>query len=179
MLDRAQKSSGLGVAKNSIVNTTGCVIVFWSVYRIFGAQTFYAYFVCVYFCTVIGVMLFHLQHAFNPSYTTRQDWNLKDSAFSGSSILTIPAFMKPWTMGIEYHHIHHYSSIIPGYLLRKCHEEAPEGMWEGTHVLSYKAMYESCFFSLYDEETSRYVSFSEANELKSKRENSNTKRKTK
>jgi len=169
MLDRAQRASGLGVAKNSIVNTTGVAIVFWAVWKAFGTPTTLAYIFTIYVCMAIGVMLFHLQHAFNPSFTTRTDWNLKDSAFKGSSILTIPEYLKTWTMGIEYHHIHHYSSIIPGYLLRKCHEEAPEGLWHGTTTLSPKEMYESVFYTLYDEPTGRYVSFKEADALEAQR----------
>jgi len=179
MLDRAQRASGLGVAKNSIVNTTGSVILYWSVWKLFGTSTALAYLFTVYLCTAIGVMLFHLQHAFNPSFTTRTDWNLKDSAFKGSSILTIPEILKPWTMGIEYHHIHHYSSIVPGYLLRKCHEEAPEGLWDGTTTLSLKDMYESVFFALYDEPTGRYVSFPEANVLEASRKSSPKSKKAK
>jgi len=169
MLDPAQRASGLGVCKNSIVNTTGSVLLYWTVWKLFGTRTAIAYLITVYFCTVIGVILFHWQHAFNPSYTTRQDWNLKDSAIKGSSILTIPEVFKHWTMGIEYHHIHHYSSIIPGYLLRRCHEEAPEGLWEGTTVLSLNDMYNSIFYTLYDEKTGKYVTFQEANDLENSR----------
>jgi omega-6 fatty acid desaturase (delta-12 desaturase) len=181
MLDRAQRASGLGVAKNSIVNTTGVVFIYWSVWKIFGTPTLLAYVFTTYLCMAVGVMLFHLQHAFNPSYTTRTGWNLKDSAFKGSSILTIPEVLKPWTMGIEYHHIHHYSSIIPGYLLRKCHEEAPEGLWTGTTILSPKDMYESVFYTLYDEPSGRYVSFKEADALEASRNKSkgNTHKKVK
>jgi omega-6 fatty acid desaturase (delta-12 desaturase) len=179
MLDRAQRASGLGVAKNSIVNTTGSVAVFYMVWKLFGTSTVIAYIFTVYLCMVVGVALFHLQHAFNPSYTTRKGWNLKDSAFRGSSILTIPQFLKPWTMGIEYHHIHHYSSIIPGYLLRQCHEEAPEGLWDGTHVLSYKDMYASLFYTLYDEPSGLYVSFKEADALEASRKKGGPKKQKK
>jgi len=169
MLDRAQKASGLGVCKNSIVNTTGSVLVYYGVWTIFGSHVAIPYLVCIYLCTSIGVTLFHLQHAFNPSYTVRDEWNLRDSAIKGSSILTIPFFLKPWTMGIEYHHIHHYSSLVPGYLLRKCHEEGNNNLWHGTTVLSYKDMFESIFYSLYDEPTGKYVTFSEAAELRKQR----------
>jgi len=166
MLDRAQHASKLGVIKNSIVNTTGSVAVFYSIWTIFGSHVAIAYLLPIYMCTSIGVALFHLQHAFNPSYTVRDEWNLRDSAIKGSSILTIPAWIKPWTMGIEYHHIHHYSSIVPGYLLRKCHEEAPPDLWLGTTVLTYQDMFNSLFLTLYDESTGKYVSFAEAEGLR-------------
>eukprot|EP01127_Copromyxa_protea_P004466 TRINITY_DN14325_c0_g1_i1.p1 TRINITY_DN14325_c0_g1~~TRINITY_DN14325_c0_g1_i1.p1 ORF type:complete len:347 (-),score=54.99 TRINITY_DN14325_c0_g1_i1:411-1451(-) len=160
LLDPAQKTNGVTVVTNSLVNTAGGSIVFWFVYKIMG-EKFWAYMLTVYICTVLGIGLFHLQHAFNPSYTTRTDWNLLDSAIKGSSVLTIPSWLKTWTMGIEYHHIHHYSSIIPGYLLKKCHEEAPAGLWEGTTVLTPSEMFEALFYTLYDEKTGRYLSFNQ------------------
>jgi len=169
MLDRAQAATGLGVCKNSIINTTGSVLLFYGIWTIFGSHVALTYLLSLYFGTSVGVLLFHLQHAFNPSYTVRDDWNLRDSAIKGSSIITIPSFLKPWTMGIEYHHIHHYSSIIPGYLLRKCHEEAPKDLWLGTTVLSYQDMFNCIFYTLYDEQTGKYVSFSEAQKLRSER----------
>jgi len=172
MLDRAQRASGIGVCMNSIVNTTGSVLVYYLVWKAFGTEVSLAYLFTVYLCMCFGIMLFHLQHAYNPSYTTREGWNLRDSALKGSSILTIPSIFKPYTMGIEYHHIHHYSSVVPGYLLKQCHEEAPkeQNLWDGTTVLSYSEMWQCVFYTLYDEISGKYVSFTEAEALHTSRQ---------
>lgn len=63
--------------------------------------------------------------------------------------------------GIEYHHIHHYSSVVPGYLLKKCHEEAPPGLWEGVTLLTPTDMWTSIFYTLYDEKAGKYLGFGE------------------
>ena len=59
-------------------------------------------------------------------------------------------------MGIEYHHIHHMFTKVPGYRLRECHEEAPEGLWEGITRLGYRDMWESLCCTVYDEKKGCY-----------------------
>jgi len=110
---------------------------------------------------VLGILLFHAQHSYNPAYNVRKGWNRQDSAMRGSSFQTIPALLKWWFMGIEYHHIHHYTTKVPGYYLQKCHEEAPEGLWKDNGVvsLSYPEMWDSLRYALYDEEKSKFISF--------------------
>jgi len=143
----------------SIANTIGAVTVILSIDALFGSHVRNMYLVSLYLAAVLGMALFHLQHTYNPSYIAREGWNLKDSALHGSSILPIPWFLKVWTMGIEYHHIHHYSPYVPGYLLKRCHEEAPSNAWEGVVPLTYDDMAKSLFYTLYDEESKRFVSF--------------------
>ena len=71
-----------------------------------------------------GTLLIFSQHTFNPSYVVNNEtWNAKDSAFRGSSFIKIPFWLKYFTGGIEYHHIHHMNSKIPNYNLRAYHEE--------------------------------------------------------
>ena len=48
-----------------------------------------------------------------------EEWKQKDSGIHGSSFIQIPFFFKYFFMGIEYHHIHHMNSKIPGYNLQK------------------------------------------------------------
>eukprot|EP01126_Amoeba_proteus_P053489 TRINITY_DN651_c0_g1_i2.p1 TRINITY_DN651_c0_g1~~TRINITY_DN651_c0_g1_i2.p1 ORF type:complete len:303 (+),score=42.85 TRINITY_DN651_c0_g1_i2:232-1140(+) len=114
-LDPAQKNSTLHCVFNSLSNTLGSYMVVHVVGKIFGNEVFYAYLASVYLAAMLGILLFHLQHSYNPAYTVREDWTLKDSALKGSSMLSIPSFLKLWFMGIEYHHIHHYSTVVPGY----------------------------------------------------------------
>jgi len=161
--DPAQK--GTDPTHLSLINTLGGCVYFGWVYWTFGGFVLQFVLLSSYLTGLFGIVLFHLQHSFNPSYVVRENWNLKDSAMKGSSVLSIPWFLKWWLMGIEYHHIHHYSTKVPGYNLRRCHEEAPPGLFKDVPVLGYQQMWDSLFFSLYDEKANKYVTFSEAQKL--------------
>jgi acyl-lipid omega-6 desaturase (Delta-12 desaturase) len=81
---------------------------------------------CAYiFGAAFGFTLLHLQHTFVTSI--RRDnskWSKFDNAFNGSSFLQIPIYLKYFTFGIEYHHIHHINPRVPCYNLEKCHVDA-------------------------------------------------------
>ncbi len=69
--------------------------------------------------TVIGTGLFHLQHSVNLPYRKRKDkWNPAKAALEGSTFLEIPNILKPFTNGIEYHHIHHLNTNVPSYAIQ-------------------------------------------------------------
>jgi len=150
---------------NSLVNTFGAGLHLSFLYYQFGGAAFGWFFLGMYFGQVAGLLLFHTQHSFNPSYNAREGWNRKDSATKGSSFQTIPSFLKFWTMGIEYHHIHHYTTKVPGYYLQKCHEEAPAGMWSdlGVVELTYSDMWKGLGYTLYDEAENKFLTFAEFN----------------
>ena len=107
----------------------------------------------------IGFMLFQNQHTYNPGYICDNNkWNKKDSGLKGSSFIQIPKYLQYFTMGIEYHHIHHMNSKIPGYNLKKYHNEKYKDH-EGITKLSMKDCYDNLWLTLYDEETKKYISF--------------------
>jgi len=153
---------------NSLINTSGLLVHWLSMYYIFGGKPMLAYFLAVYVGQVWGILLFHSQHTFNPSYNVGLGWNRRDSAIKGSSVQAIPFFLKYWFMGIEYHHIHHYSTKVPGYKLQQCHEEAPEGLWAEVTCLGYSDILKSLTYTLYDEEQQKFVSFDEADRNRNK-----------
>lgn len=116
-----------------------------------------------YLAMLTGVLLFHWQHVYRKGYVRdAQRWKLKDAAMLGSSYATIPAPLKYFTLGIEYHHIHHFRTRIPGYMLRSVHEGAPSGWWRDVVTLDGAAMWESLWLQAYDEELDEYVTFEEA-----------------
>ena len=118
----------------------------------------------------IGFMLFHNQHTFNPPYVvTDKMWNKKDSGLLGGSFIQIPSYLKYFTAGIEYHHIHHMNANVPGYNIQKLHEEITKTTNELDNIvrLSMRDCYHNLWYSLYDEENNKYISFAEA-ELKIK-----------
>jgi len=107
-----------------------------------------------------GFILFHLQHAVNVGYKRyKENWNLEEASIRGSTMLYIPPVMRWATLGIEYHHIHHFSTQVPCYKLQKCHDEAPQGLWKMVTFVDAKKTWESMGNSLYDENTQQYITF--------------------
>jgi len=98
---------------------------------VFGVPAFEMW-VAIYFAEMIGTILFHLQHSVNIAYRQRKtSWDFTRAALEGSTFLDIPLILKPFTNGIEYHHIHHLNTNVPSYYIAKCHEEFDNGTKEG------------------------------------------------
>ena len=115
-----------------------------------------------YLAMAIGVLLFHWQHVYDPGYVRpAETWRIKEASMEGSSFALIPAPLKYFTLGIEYHHIHHFRTRIPGYMLRTVHEAAPKGYFNDVVVLDGKAMWRSLFLQCWDDYTDRYATFDE------------------
>ena len=71
----------------------------------------------------LGTILFHLQHSVNAPYRQHQkSWNFARAALEGSTFLYIPQMLRPFTNGIEYHHIHHLNTNVASYAINSCHE---------------------------------------------------------
>jgi omega-6 fatty acid desaturase (delta-12 desaturase) len=107
-----------------------------------------------------GVFLFHLQHTF-PKCVRVKGRDSFENGYYGSSYLLLPEVLKIFTAGIEYHHIHHLSSRVPSYRLRDCHEEAPEGMWDGIQTMTLREGWDSMKLVLWSESKEKLVSFEE------------------
>jgi len=113
----------------------------------------------------IGFMTFHSQHGFNPPYIVNNEtFSQKDSGLKGSSYIQIPYLLKYFTGGIEYHHIHHMNSKIPGYNLQAYHEEviSNSNMFDNVVKLSMVDCYNNLWLVLYDEDKNKYITFKEA-----------------
>jgi len=115
-----------------------------------------------YLAMATGVLLFHWQHVYDPGYVRPgEEWKLRYAAMHGSSILTIPEVFKWFTLGIEYHHIHHFRTRVPGYMLRYVHENAPADMWHSVVTLYAADMWRSVWLTIYDDTTRQYATFDE------------------
>jgi len=115
-----------------------------------------------YLAMFIGVILFHWQHVYEHGYVRGSaDWKIREASMHGSSMQTIPELFKPFTLGIEYHHIHHFRTRIPCYMLRTVHEQAPAGMWDEIALLSPADMSRSMSLQVYDDTIDQYATFSE------------------
>ena len=139
-----------------ILNNICLGILLSLLYKLHGGIFLYHYMISNYISGIIGIMLFHMQHVFNPSYVQRENWKFVDSALKGSSYIHIPIIFRWFTMGIQYHHVHHYNTSIPGYNLGKCHNN--EERFQHIEPLSLRQMIDSLSFTLYDEEKCKFVS---------------------
>jgi omega-6 fatty acid desaturase (delta-12 desaturase) len=112
------------------------------------------YVIALWLAGVIGVLIFHLQHQCNPSAyrVPHSVQTMLDAGLHGSTHLWVPAYFQWVTMGIECHHIHHASTLVPGYNLRACHDEAASiGVLKsaGVNFVGPKRMFLSLFHTLY------------------------------
>lgn len=115
-----------------------------------------------YIAIIIGGILFHLQHSVNIPYRRHSnDWNKDASALNGSTYLIIPNLLKVFTHGIEYHHIHHFNTKVPGYMMSKCHNHMSEQFWQfaGVNYVGYIKALSSLSNVMYDEDTDTLVHF--------------------
>jgi len=113
-----------------------------------------------YLAMLAGVLLFHWQHVYDGGYARpAHQWKLREAAMHGSSHAHVPEVLKYFTLGIEYHHIHHFRTRIPGYMLRAVHEGAPDGLWTDVVRLGPGDMWRSLWLQAYDEARQTYVAF--------------------
>ena len=114
----------------------------------------------LWIASTIGVILFHNQHTFDPAYVVSQsEWTVNDSGVKGSSLIIIPHALNYFTGGIEYHHIHHMNSKIPGYNLEQYHNDVirKSDAFNDVVRLSLRQCYDNLWLVLYDEEKQCYV----------------------
>jgi len=108
----------------------------------------------------LGVWLFYVQHQFEDTYWEEHpEWDFHRAGIDGSSFLDLPPVLHWFTGNIGYHHIHHLSSRIPNYSLRRCMEENPE--LGAVTRLSLLDGLRCGRLKLWDEESRRLVGFSE------------------
>jgi omega-6 fatty acid desaturase (delta-12 desaturase) len=76
--------------------------------------------------SLLGVMLslifLHGQHKFDGAYRQNKGWDRKTAVLRGTVFIDVPWWLRYFTYNIEYHHVHHLDSSIPGYQLRQIGE---------------------------------------------------------
>jgi omega-6 fatty acid desaturase (delta-12 desaturase) len=144
-----------------LINNFG---ILYKIYFVFKYNLFYHYIVSLFLSTTLLFMKFHNQHSYNPSYVVNDDkWSQKDSGIYGSAFTQIPYYLKYFFMGIEYHHIHHMNSKIPGYNLQKYHEEVilKSKLFDNVHKIEINDFFNNLWLVLYDNERNKYITFQE------------------
>jgi omega-6 fatty acid desaturase (delta-12 desaturase) len=77
----------------------------------------------------------------------------------------IPDFLSPflrtryYTLGIQFHHIHHYSTRVACYNLEKCYSAAPKELWDGITIVDGPMFWNAMNNVMFDEKTRRLVPF--------------------
>jgi omega-6 fatty acid desaturase (delta-12 desaturase) len=142
---------------NHIVNNIGICGILYMTYK-YEIMNFFLF--SLFTATSIGFFLFFNQHTYNPAYVVNNDiWTQKNSGILGSSFIQIPYWLKYFTMGIEYHHIHHMNPKIPGYHINKYHDEVIQTstLFDPIVKLSLWDCYQNIWLVLYDEDNNKYV----------------------
>ncbi len=111
-----------------------------------------------------GVWLFYVQHQFENTHWEHDDeWQLHDAALNGSSHYDLPAVLQWFSANIGLHHVHHLYSRIPFYRLTEVlrdHAELTAG-----RKMTIRQSLNCARLHLWDEESKRLLSFSQARTL--------------
>ena len=148
--------------RGSMIANIGITVMYIMLYYFGSWNLVSLHAISMMFASSTGFFLFHTQHSYNPSYVTPLSgkYDRFDASIIGSSLLPIPAPLNWFTYGIEYHHIHHLTTAIPGYNLQKAHYAAPPNMWKHVYVFdSFAKIWDSLKLVLWDDNSHRFVSF--------------------
>ena len=132
------------------------VLYYWGSWRLIKCFA-----IAHYIAATVGVMLFHLQHQVNVGYWKPFD-NVNDyvsranAELYGSSVLKIPWIIDFFTLGIEYHNIHHFDSRIPGYNTKACYYDLVQRGLIPDNKIGYLQSIKSLSHTIYDEKTELY-----------------------
>jgi omega-6 fatty acid desaturase (delta-12 desaturase) len=151
----------------SLMTNVGGFFYCYIIYYVGGVHLFALFTLTVMLSTSWGFILFHMQHTYNPTYVNiiPGQYSKYDSSLQGSSCIIMPPILKWFTLGIEYHHIHHMVTQIPCYNLEYVYKNAPSYFWDGIFTFdSFQKIIDSLSKTLWDEEQNRFVGFSEVSQ---------------
>jgi omega-6 fatty acid desaturase (delta-12 desaturase) len=113
---------------NIMATNIAIALTIYGVVHFCGAQSLWlAYLPMVWVGSIIGVVMFYIQHQYEGAYWSKQgEWKYFDAALQGSSYFEFSRFFS-WLVGnINLHHIHHLNGAVPSYRLRECLNGIPE-----------------------------------------------------
>ncbi len=108
-----------------------------------------------------GVWLFYVQHQFETTHwEAEEDWQLHDAALKGSSHYVLPSVLQWLSANIGIHHVHHLYSRIPFYRLPEVLRD--HAVLANGNRMTIRESIRNARLHLWDEETKRLLSFSQA-----------------
>lgn len=117
--------------------------------------------ITLFFFGVIAFWFFYVQHQHEDTYMRwSRNWDYLTAAIRGATFYNLPRIGHFLTGNIGYHHIHHLSSRIPNYNLRRCALENPILQRYVTTIRFFPSL-KMMFNKLYDEETQRMITLKE------------------
>jgi len=111
---------------------------------------------------MLGIMMFHLQHQVNLGYWKPFDNNTDivsraNAEIYGASVLKIPFGIDFFTLGIEYHSVHHLDPGVPGYNTKDCYYDLIKmGLLKEDSKVGYSQIMKSLTYTIYDEKDELY-----------------------
>jgi len=145
---------------NHAINNIGIFVLYYYLKKY---ELLNYYILSLWISNINEFIIFHNQHTFNPSYVVENNkWSMKDSGIIGSSFIQFPYYSKYFFMGVEYHHVHHMNSKIPGYHLQEYHEEVVKTstIFDNVVKLSMVDCYNNLWLMCYSEDRKKYSTFS-------------------
>jgi len=115
----------------------------------------------LFFFGIYALWFFYIQHQYEFIYkSSKENWNYVVAAIKGTTYYKLPKLFHWLSGNIGYHHIHHLSSSIPNYNLRKCHIENPI-LVKHTNTITFLQSLKTIHSNLWDEEQGKMISFKE------------------
>lgn len=119
----------------------------------------------LFFFGIIAFWFFYVQHQHEHTYMRwSRNWDYLTAAIRGATFYKLPRIVHFLTGNIGYHHIHHLSSRIPNYNLRRCAKENPILQRYVTSITFWRSL-RMMFNKLWDEETQRMITLREFRQL--------------
>lgn len=113
---------------------------------------------------ILGMWFFYVQHQFeHTSWETEGNWDVRTAALSGSSHYALPSWLRWVTGNIGVHHVHHLASRIPFYRLAEVVED--HDLLAQSNRITFWQGFRCARLHLWDEESRKLLSFSEARAL--------------
>ncbi|NDW53670.1 fatty acid desaturase [Aliiroseovarius sp. PrR006] len=110
-------------------------------------------------CTFGGLIPYVLHNFEHVHWGRKPELNFEQAALEGSSVLDWGWLFNLVTMDIAYHDLHHLNAKIPGYKIRKAHEDLEARGLIQSEKISFIEGVKCLRWKLYDEDLGRMIPF--------------------
>ena len=145
-----------------LLNNVLLLIVYLALgYWIGWASFFFIQGSILFFFGIIAFWFFYVQHQHEHTYMQwTKNWDYLMASIRGATYYKLPSLFTWLTGNIGFHHIHHLSSRIPNYNLKKCVKENPI-LQKYVTIITFRESLPMMFNKLWDEHSQRMITFRE------------------
>lgn len=152
--------------KSSIQRNIDICIYYLYLFLIGGYNLVIYEIIVIFWSSMFGAFLFHIQHTFDNVHKYRSittphtdKWDHFDAGIYGSSYFVLPWYLRIFSCGIQYHHIHHLNPRVPCYKLEECHKHGDKyNYWKDVRKVYICDIFKTMDYKLYDEENKSFIS---------------------